>query len=330
MNNRKVECLGLNLPILPTTSVGSFPKPDYLTQARAKFAKGQITRDELTKLEKQATEFWIKTQEEVGLDVLVDGEQYRGDMVAYFAEIMPGFQTGGLVRSYGNRYYHKPIIVSEVKWPHPITVDWWKFAQSLTSKPVKGMVTGPYTIMDWSFNEFYADRKSATIALAHEIRKEVEALVEAGAKIIQIDEPATSVRPEELPLMIEAMQIVTEGLPVYFITHMCYGAFELVYPGLLQSPVDNFDLAISNSELDLISIFQKHPFTRDISVGVVDVHSHVIEDVEMVKSRIRRALEVFPQEAVWIDPDCGLKTRTVDEAIAKLKVLVEAVKTFRK
>lgn len=329
MNNRKVDRLGLNLPILPTTSVGSFPKPDYLTQARAKFAKGQITRDELTKLEKQATEFWIKTQEEVGIDVLVDGEQYRGDMVAYFAEIMPGFQTGGLVRSYGNRYYHKPIIVSEVKWPHPITVDWWKFAQSLTSKPVKGMVTGPYTIMDWSFNEFYADRKSATIALAHEIRKEVEALAEAGAKIIQIDEPATSVLPEELPLMIESMQIVTEGLPVYFITHMCYGAFELVYPGLLQSPVDNFDLAISNSELDLISIFQKHPFTRDISVGVVDVHSHVIEDVETVKSRIRRALDVFPRQAVWIDPDCGLKTRTVDEAIAKLKVLVEAVKTFR-
>jgi len=329
MTQRKVDSLGLHLPVLPTTSVGSFPKPDYLTQARAKFARGLISREELVRFERQATEFWIRTQEEIGIDVLVDGEQYRGDMVAYFAEIMPGFERGGLVRSYGNRYYHKPIIVSEVKWPGPITVEWWKFAQSLTSKPVKGMVTGPYTVMDWSFNEYYADRKAATLALAREIRREVEALAEAGAKIIQIDEPATSVRPEELPLMIEAMRIVTDGIPAYFITHMCYGAFELVYPGLLESPVDNFDLAISNSELDLISIFQRHPFTRDISVGVVDVHSHVVEDLETVKGRIRRALEVFPREAIWVDPDCGLKTRSVAEAIAKLRVLVEAVKSFR-
>ena len=210
-----------------------------------------------------------------------------------------------------------------------MTVEWWKYTQSLTTKPVKGMLTGPYTVMDWSFNEHYPDRKSATMALAHEIRKEVEALVEAGAKIIQIDEPATSVRPVELPIMIESMQIVTEGMPAYFITHMCYGAFELIYPDLLKSPVDNFDLAISNSELDLIKIFERHPFTRDISVGVVDVHSHVIEDLETVKGRIQRALQVFPREAAWIDPDCGLKTRTVDEAMAKMKVLVKAAKSFR-
>jgi 5-methyltetrahydropteroyltriglutamate--homocysteine methyltransferase len=329
MSRKKLEQLGLNLPLFPTTTVGSFPKPDYLAQARAKFAKGAMSSGELQSLEKKAVEFWLKTQEDIGIDVLVDGEQYRGDMVAYFAEIMPGFEIGGLVRSYGNRYYHKPIITGEVKWPGPITVEWWKFAQSLTKKPVKGMLTGPYTVMDWSFNEHYPDRKSATMALAKQIRKEVEALADAGAKIIQIDEPATSVRPEELPIMIEGMQMVTEGVPAYFITHMCYGAFELIYPGLLKSPVDNFDLAISNSELDLIKIFEKHPFTRDISVGVVDVHSHVIEELDTVKGRIRRALEVFPRESAWIDPDCGLKTRTVDEAIAKVKVMVEAAKSFR-
>lgn len=329
MSRKKLEQLGLHLPLVPTTTVGSFPKLNYLVQARAKFAKGAMSSAELQNLEKKALEFWIKTQEEIGIDVLVDGEQYRGDMVAYFAEVMPGFEIGGLVRSYGNRYYHKPIITAEVKWPGPITVEWWKFAQSLTKKPVKGMVTGPYTVMDWSFNEHYLDRMSATMALAKEIRKEVEALADAGAKIIQIDEPATSVRPEELSIMIEAMQVLTEGIPAYFITHMCYGAFELIYPGLLKSPVDNFDLAISNSGLDLIKIFEKHPFTRDISVGVVDVHSHVIEDLETVKGRIHRALEVFPRESVWIDPDCGLKTRTVDEAIAKMKVMVEAAKSFR-
>ena len=329
MPRQKLSGLGFDFPLLPTTSVGSLPKPDYLMQARGKFTKGMISRSELMDLEKKATEFWIRKQEDLGIDVLVDGEQYRSDMVAYFADVMPGFELGGLVRSYGNRYYHKPIIVSEVKWPKPITVDWWKFAQSLTSKPVKGMLTGAYTVMDWSFNEYYSDRERATMALAGEIRKEVEALVDAGAKIIQIDEPATSVRPEELPMMIEAMQILTDGLPAYFITHMCYGAFELIYPDLLKSPVDNFDLAISNSKLDLIEIFEKHPFTRDISVGVVDVHSHVIEDLETVKSRIQRALGVFPRESVWIDPDCGLKTRTVDEAIAKMEVLVEAARALR-
>jgi 5-methyltetrahydropteroyltriglutamate--homocysteine methyltransferase len=151
-----------------------------------------------------------------------------------------------------------------------------------------------------------------------------------GARIIQIDEPATSVQPEELPIMIEAMQLVPEGIPAHFIPHMCYGTFELIYPDLLKSPADNFDLAISNTELDLIKIFEKHPFTRDISVGIVDVHSHVIEELETVKSRIRRALEVFPRESAWIDPDCGVKTRTVDEAIAKMRAMLEATKTFGK
>lgn len=321
--------LGIDLPLLPTTSVGSFPKPDYLQHARARFAKGQLSRQELETLEKKATEFWMTTQQEVGVDVAVDGEQYRGDMVTYFAEQMDGFEIGGLVRSYGNRYYHKPIIVSEVRWRRPITVGWWKFAQSLSSIPVKGMLTGPYTVMDWSFNEYYRDRKATCMALARELRKEVEALIEAGAKIIQIDEPALSVRPEELPIAVEAMQIVTEGMPAYFISHACYGAFEKIYPDMLNLPIDNFDLEMSNSNLDLLDLFKRIPFTKDLSFGVVDVHSHVIEDVETVCARVRQGLEVVPKEALWIDPDCGLKTRTVDEAIAKLRRCVEAARRFR-
>ncbi|HXF03839.1 MAG TPA: methionine synthase, partial [Blastocatellia bacterium] len=324
MSREKLRRLGIDLPLLPTTSVGSFPKPDYVQHARARFAKGQLSRQELEALEKKATEFWMTTQQEIGVDVAVDGEQYRGDMVTYFAEQMDGFEIGGLVRSYGNRYYHKPIIVSEVRWRGPITVGWWRFAQSLSSIPVKGMLTGPYTVMDWSFNEYYPDRKTTCMALARELRKEVEALIEAGAKIIQIDEPALSVRPEELPIAVEAMQIVTEGLPAYFISHACYGAFEKIYPDMLKLPIDNFDLEMSNSNLDLLDLFKRIPFTKDLSFGVVDVHSHVIEDVETVCARVRQGLEVVPKEALWIDPDCGLKTRTVDEAIAKLRRCVEA------
>ncbi|MCX5726371.1 MAG: methionine synthase [Candidatus Saganbacteria bacterium] len=280
-------------------------------------------------LEKKATEFWMKKQEEIGLDVLVDGEMYRGDMVAYFAEIFSGFKESGLVRSYGNRFYHKPIIVDEIKWNGPITVEWWKFAQSMTKKPVKGMLTGPYTMMDWSFNEHYPDRASACLALAKEIRKEVESLVSAGAKIIQVDEPAVSVRAEELTLAKEALNIVTSDIPAYFITHICYGAFEFIYPKMLELPVDNFDLETSNSDLDLLALFAKYPFTKDFSFGVVDVHTHKIEDVQTVKSRIEQALKLVPKEALWIDPDCGLKTRTVDESIDKLKVIVEATLSSR-
>ncbi|HET7852951.1 MAG TPA: hypothetical protein VFM04_00625, partial [Candidatus Methylomirabilis sp.] len=308
---------------------GSFPKPDYLVEARARFARKEISQKELEALERKATEFWVAQQEAIGLDVLVDGEQYRGDMVAYFAEVMPGFQMGGLVRSYGNRYYRKPIITGKIQWPGPMTVKWWKFAQGLTSKPIKGMLTGPYTIMDWSFNDFYPDRKSACFALAQVIRKEVEALVEAGAKVVQIDEPALSVRPEELPFAIEAMRTVTDGMPAYFITHICYGAFEFIYPGMLRFPVDNFDLEMSNSGLDLIALFKKHPFNKDLSFGVLDVHSHVVETPELVRGRIEKALQVIPKEALWVDPDCGLKTRTVEEAQGKLRSMVAAVREVR-
>jgi 5-methyltetrahydropteroyltriglutamate--homocysteine methyltransferase len=329
MSRAKLQQLGLNLPLFPTTSVGSFPKPDFLMKARGDFAKKLISRSELEKAERQATEYWIRKQEELGVDVLVDGEMYRGDMVAYFAEHLRGFEIGGLVRSYGNRYYHKPIVSGEVRWEAPITVEWWKYAQSLTSKPVKGMLTGPYTVMDWSFNEHYPGRRETCLALAKEIRKEVEALIEAGAKIIQIDEPATSVRPEELAFAIEAMHAVTDGLSAYFITHICYGAFEYIYPGMLEFPVDNFDLEMSNSGLYMLDLFRKNRFTKDISFGVVDVHSHVVEGNSVVEERLREGLEVLPKENIWVDPDCGLKTRSVDEAIAKMRTLVEVAKALR-
>ncbi len=331
MSRAKLQKLGLDLPLFPVTSVGSFPKPDYVVKARSDFNKGKINAEQLLEVERKATAWWITTQEELGVDVLVDGEQYRGDMVAYFAERIPGFTTGGLVRSYGNRYYHKPIVTGEVKWPGPLTVDWWKYAQGLTKKPVKGMLTGAYTVMDWSFNEHYADRRATCMALAGVIRKEVEALIAAGCKIIQIDEPALSVRPEELPVAIEAMHATTEGLNAYFVTHACYGAFEYIYPGMLDLAVDNFDLEMSNSgnRTNLLGLFSKHPFTKDISFGVVDVHTHVQEGTDEARQRLDQALKVLPKESVWVDPDCGLKTRTVDEAVAKLRTCVAAAKALR-
>ena len=329
MSRAKLQKLGLDLPVLPTSTVGSFPKPDYLIEARARATRNAITRTELDRLERQATEFWVGVQEELGLDVLVDGEQYRGDMVAYFAETMPGFSRGGLVRSYGNRYYHKPVMVGPVRWPGPMTVDWWRWTQSLTTRPVKGMLTGPYTLMDWSFDDHYPDRGSACLALAREVRKEVEALLDAGVRIIQIDEPALSVRPDELGFAVEAMHLVVDGLPAYYVVHACFGAFETIYPGLLDLPVDNLDLAISHSALDLLGMFKKDPFTKDLSLGVLDVHTHTVEAADDVQARIRRGTAVLPADRIWVDPDCGLKTRTVEESRAKLAAMMSAVRAAR-
>lgn len=329
MSRAKLKKLGVDLPLLPTTSVGSFPKPDSLLEARKSVSQGKMQESDIAKLEQQATEEWIRFQEQADVDVLVDGEMYRGDMVAYFAERMQGFKVSGLVRSYGNRFYKKPIINGRVRCTAPITVDWWKRAQASTRRPIKGMLTGPYTVMDWSFNEFYEDRRAACMALALEIRKEVRALIDAGAKIIQIDEPALSVRPSELALAIDAMGVVTEGLDAYFITHVCYGDFEKIYPEMLRMPVDNFDLELANSGYDLLQLFAKHQFTKDITVGVVDVHTREMESLEAVKEGIRKTLKCIPAEQVWIDPDCGLKTRSVDEAKRKMRLVVDATAAVR-
>jgi 5-methyltetrahydropteroyltriglutamate--homocysteine methyltransferase len=329
MSREILKKLGIDLPYLPTTSVGSFPKPPYLTKARTDRKRGKITENELAALEEKATREWIDFQEQLGVDILVDGEMYRGDMVAYFAEHIPGFDPGGLVRSYGNRFYYKPIIKSELKYPGAITVDWWKRAQGLTKKPVKGMLTGPYTIMDWSFNEHYKNRAAATMALAEIVRDEVSELIKAGCKIIQVDEPAISVRPEELETARKGLERVTSGQNAYFITHICYGAFDKIYPGMLDLPVQNIDLEMSNSDLDMLEQFKRHPFTKDITFGVVDVHTHEIENTGEIKARIEKALEYLPKEAIWIDPDCGLKTRSVEESKAKMANIQEAVNSVR-
>ena len=314
---------------LLTTSVGSFAKPPYLQRARNQHAQGKLSDGELDELTRQATREVIALQEELGLDILVHGEMERGDMVAYFAEHYPGMKIGGLVRSYGNRYYHKPVIDGELRWEKPLTVDLWRYAQSLTERPIKGMVTGPYTMVDWSFEEHYPTRRDAVLAMAQVVRQEALALQEAGAQYIQIDEPACSARMDEIALANEAMGIVTEGLQAKTITHICYGDFTPAYEELLRMPVDQFDLEMANSDYDLLDVMKAKGFDKEIGLGVLDVHTHTIETVEEVVAGIERALTVLPPERIYVDPDCGLKTRTWDESATKLRVMVEAVKRVK-
>ena len=314
---------------LLTTSVGSFPKSPELMHARTLLSQGKLSEAELLEMERQATEDWIRFQEEIGIDILVDGEQYRGDMATYFAELMDGFTISGLVRSYGNRYYRKPIAVGKVARRAPMTLDMWKYAQSLTDRPVKGMLTGPYTMMDWSFNEYYPSREAFLMDLAKAVHEEALDLERAGAKYIQIDEPALSTRPEEMELGSRALGIVTEGLTAHTLTHICYGDFGKVYNELINLPVDQIDLEMANSQFQLLESLQDKGFKKAIGFGVVDVHSHVLETVEEVKQNIHRGLKALPPEQIFVDPDCGLKTRTVEEAKDKMRVIAEATKAVK-
>src|SRR3990170_1476032 len=284
----KIDLTG---PGLWTTSVGSFPKPDYITKARSRFARKEIDREELRELERKATREWIEFQDSIGTDLVVDGEMYRGDMVAYFAEELPGLEIGGLVRSYGNRYYRKPIATGSIVRDRPLTVEWWRYAQSLTDAPVKGMLTGPYTICDWSFNEHYSSRRDFVLDLARAIRDEALDLERAGAKFIQIVDPAASTGMDELDLVIESMAIVTEPLSAHTITHICYGDFHKAYPKMLDIPVDQIDLEFANSEYSLLEEFSEAPFTKHIGLGISDVHTHELEPVEEMAEGIRKTLK---------------------------------------
>ena len=315
--------------MLLTTSVGSLPKPEYLMNARTQARKGELGARALRALEEQSTREWIRVQEELGIDIIVDGEQYRGDMVAYFAEHLDGYTQSELVRSYGNRYYRKPIITGAIRRCRPITIDWWRFAQQLTTRPVKGMLTGPYTIMDWSFNEYYPSRRAATLAIAQVVREEAKDLERAGAQYIQVDEPAVSTRPEEMDLAIEALGVVTKGLRAKTITHICYGDFQTIGPKLHKLPVDQIDLEFANRNFELLDFFKGRRFPKEIGLGVVDVHSHRIEPVSEVVDNLKRALKVFKPEQIYVDPDCGLKTRSPEEAQQKLRVVVEATTIVR-
>ena len=317
---------------LITTAVGSFPKPGYLSQARSQFAQGKIDRAELDRLERQATEYWIQVQEKLGIDVLVHGEMERGDMVAYFAEQIESMMLGGLVRSYGNRYYHKPIITDKLRWPGPMTVDMWKFAQGLTERPVKGMLTGAYTMVEWSFDEHYPNRREAVLDMASLIREEVQALVAAGAKYIQIDEPAIHTRPDEdFDLAIESMQVTVEGIDAEFHTHICYGDVPVVYREMLKLPVKQIHLAFKNTDWELLQLLEdgSYPKEMDLGVGVTDVHTRRTESVEEIKEGIEKTLALLPPDHIWILPDCGLKTRTVEEAEDKLRVMMDAVRAVK-
>jgi len=321
---KKLASLGIQLPLLPTTSTGSLPKQADLIELRYKVAKGVQQPSELERKEKLSTEIWVRHQEKMGLDVLVDGEMYRGDLVNFFAQKIQGYQEGGTVRCFGNRYYRKPIVKGKLEWKGTMTVEMWRFAQRLTHRPLKAVITGPYTMMDWSFNEYYPSRESLCRDLTEILHQELKALVDAGAKIIQIDEPAISSRPDEFSLVQDTIKDLVRGLNAYFILHHSYGDLSKIWQKMQRLPFDNFHLEMANSNFSFLPLIKKFPTPKDLSIGVMDCQNRVVETLPEIRRRLRSVLSVVPVSQLWIAPDAGLKMRTFEESAGKLETLIEA------
>ena len=338
----KAQHQAFNLPVLPTTTIGSFPQTREVKVNRATFRRGEKTEAEYTAFIEAEIDEWIKWQEEIGLDVLVHGEFERNDMVEYFGENLSGylFSKNGWVQSYGTRGVKPPIIWGDVKRERPITVKWSAYAQAQSDLPVKGMLTGPVTILNWSFPREDITIKESTLQIALAIREEVLDLEAAGIHIIQIDEAALR---EKLPLRksdwyseyldwaIPAFRLVHSGVaPTTQIhTHMCYSEFTDIIPAIEQLDADVISFEASRSNLHILDELERQNFQLQVGPGVYDIHSPRVPSVEEIEHTIRAILAKVPTERVWINPDCGLKTRGIPENKPSLDNITQATRNIR-
>lgn len=331
----------LKLPLLPTTTIGSFPQTNEVRLWRANWKKGELSHSEYVQLLKEETQKAVCWQEDIGIDVLVHGEFERNDMVEYFGEQLQGFvfSKNGWVQSYGSRCVKPPIIFGDVSRPQPMTVFWSKYAQSLTKKPVKGMLTGPVTILQWSFVRNDQSREATAFQIALAIRDEVVDLEKAGIKVIQIDEPAIR---EGLPLRkkdwlsylrwaVKAFRISASGVhdETQIHTHMCYSEFNDIIQSIADMDADVITIECSRSQMELLDAFADFNYPNEIGPGVYDIHSPRVPSREEMINLLTKAKGVIPIERLWVNPDCGLKTRHWDETKKALIEMVEAAKDLR-
>ncbi|MDC9606493.1 5-methyltetrahydropteroyltriglutamate--homocysteine S-methyltransferase [Xenorhabdus griffiniae] len=337
----KLQRQRYNLPLWPTTTIGSFPQTTEIRSLRLDFKKGRVDsthyRTNINEHIKQA----IQEQERLGLDVLVHGEAERNDMVEYFGEHFDGyvFTQNGWVQSYGSRCVKPPVIIGDISRPEAITVNWATYAQSLTEKPVKGMLTGPVTILCWSFPREDISRETIAKQIALALRDEVDDLQKAGIGIIQIDEPALR---EGLPLRREEWQeylewavdafklsaaIAKDDTQIH--THMCYCEFNDIMPSIAALDADVITIETSRSDMELLDSFEDFSYPNEIGPGVYDIHSPNVPSVEWIEALLRKAADRIPVERLWVNPDCGLKTRGWTETRQALANMVEAAKRLR-
>lgn len=331
----------LDLPPFPTTTIGSFPQTAEVRRARADHAKGAIADADYRAFLEAETARAIRWQEDIGLDVLVHGEFERNDMVQYFGERLSGFAftRSGWVQSYGSRCVRPPILYGDVSRPRPMTVDWWRFAQSRSDRPVKGMLTGPVTILNWSFVRDDQPRSESCRQIALAIRDEVNDLEAAGAAIVQIDEAALR---EGLPLRrgdwqeyldwaVHCFRLAAGGVrdETQIHTHMCYSEFNDIIRAIAAMDADVISIETSRSRMELLGAFTDYRYPNEIGPGVYDIHAPRLPSEDEMVDLLRLAAERLPAESIWVNPDCGLKTRRWEEVAPALTAMVAAARRMR-
>lgn len=331
----------LALPMFPTTTIGSFPQTEAVRAARSKWKKGELSDHDYHAFLEQKTAECVRFQEEVGLDMLVHGEFERNDMVEYFGEQLDGFAftANGWVQSYGSRCVKPPIIYGDVARPHPMTLRWSAYAQSLTSRPMKGMLTGPITMLQWSFVRDDQPRRDTAWQIALALRDEVLDLEKAGIGVIQIDEPALR---EGLPLRqedwshylewaVDAFRLTAAGVrdETQIHTHMCYAEFNDIIEAIARLDADVITIETSRSNMELLAAFEAFRYPNEIGPGVWDIHSPRVPSVDEMTQLIEKASRLLPPGNLWVNPDCGLKTRGWPEVKASLANMVEAARRLR-
>ena len=331
----------LELPLFPTTTIGSYPQTAEIRKARAALRSGEIDEPEYERRMKTEIERVIRFQEEIGLDLLVHGEPERNDMVQYFAEQMEGyaFTENAWVQSYGSRYVRPPVLFGDVNRPDPMTVEWTLYAQSLTGRPIKGMLTGPVTMLQWSFVRDDQPRAETCEQLALTIRDEVADLEEAGIRVIQVDEPAIR---EGLPLRrdrwdeylrsaVYCFRVATSSVrdETQVQTHMCYSDFGDIMERIQEMDADVLLIEAARSRMQLLHDWERTGYDNEIGPGVYDIHSPRVPPADEMEELLRAAAKVLPAERLWVNPDCGLKTRGWEEVDASLRNMVQAARQLR-
>jgi 5-methyltetrahydropteroyltriglutamate--homocysteine methyltransferase len=338
---RKLQAVALKTPLFPTTTIGSFPQTPEVRNARAELRSGAMTQAQYERFLEQEIERTVRIQEELGLDMLVHGESERNDMVEYFGEMLSGFAftRNGWVQSYGSRCVKPPIIYGDVERSKPMTVRWSSYAQSLTSRPMKGMLTGPVTILMWSFVRDDQPREATCRQIALALRDEVTDLEAAGIRMIQIDEPALR---EGLPLRerdrahyldwaVESFRIASSSVKdaTQIHTHMCYSEFNNIIAAIAAMDADVISIESARSRMELLGAFRTFRYPNEIGPGVYDIHSPRVPPASEMQDLLEKALEVLKPEQLWVNPDCGLKTRQWKEMEPALIAMVEAARALR-
>ncbi|MGQ4555019.1 methionine synthase [Halobellus sp. GM3] len=315
---------------LLTTVVGSYPKPAWLNRMRdlSEDPESAVDDADLREAHDDAARVITHEHERAGLDTVVDGEMRREEMVEYFAHRIPGYEFNGPVKVWGHNYFDKPSVVSKVEYDEPWLLEEFEFTSSVATRPVKVPITGPYTLARWSFNEAYETEAALAYDLADLVNEEVRRLVDAGARYVQIDEPALATTPEDHAVVGDCLERIVDGVPeaVRICLHVCYGDYSRIYPAINDFPIDEFDVELCNGGYEQIDVFGDPAFEPDLGLGVVDVHDPAVESVEEIKRNIRQGLKVVSPDRLTVSPDCGVKLLPRAVAYRKLENLVQAAR----